>query len=271
MLVAVAAAPKKDRPRVYMLANPASFVWDIPLQLEATLDDASRNNGAGADSQIAQPQLANIYASMHDGPAAARYLALSDPKAPETEMAIHGVPLQEAVDRNDAASAVADADAILKVWMANKGLQEGSDSLCGVALALGMAGRTKDADAIFQRLGPWSQCTAAHGQVLDHHGNLAGAMAAWADGIVHTPDLPSDYMARGLSEENHGDLKAAEADFAKAATTSPHFADPFKLYGDLLAREGRWKEALAKYNEALKYAPNWPQLHQARDLAAHKI
>lgn len=48
----------------------------------------------------------------------------------------------------------------------------------------------------------------------------------------------------------------------------PHFADPLKAWGDLLAREGRWKNALAKYDEALKYAPAWAELRQARDTAA---
>jgi tetratricopeptide (TPR) repeat protein len=270
MLEAVAAAPKKDRPRVSSLGNSAGIMWDIPLELEATLDDASKNNGDGAGSLTMQPQLAIVYAQLHDEVTAARYLALSDPRAAETEVAVHQSALTEATDRNDPASAVADADALWKVWMANSQVQSGDDGPCVAVLALGMAGRTKDADAILQHLGPWSRCTAAHGQILDHQGDLPGAMAAWADGIAHTPDLPADYMARGLSEENHGDMKAAEADFAKATTNAPHFADPFKDYGDLLAREGRWKEALAKYDEALKYAPNWATLHQARDEAARK-
>ena len=38
--------------------------------------------------------------------------------------------------------------------------------------------------------------------------------------------------------------------------------------GDLLMKQGRGKEALAKYDEALKYAPNWAALRQARDEAA---
>ena len=38
--------------------------------------------------------------------------------------------------------------------------------------------------------------------------------------------------------------------------------------GDLLGREGQWKLALAKYDEALKYAPVWAELLQARDAAA---
>jgi hypothetical protein len=33
-------------------------------------------------------------------------------------------------------------------------------------------------------------------------------------------------------------------------------------------KQGNAKEALAKYDEALKYAPNWKQLKEAREAAA---
>jgi hypothetical protein len=48
-------------------------------------------------------------------------------------------------------------------------------------------------------------------------------------------------------------------------------ADPLKAWGDVLAQQGHPKEALAKYDQALKYAPNWQQLKAARAAAAkHK-
>ena len=51
----------------------------------------------------------------------------------------------------------------------------------------------------------------------------------------------------------------------------PHWADPLKAWGDVLAQQGRGKEALAKYDEALKFAPNWRQLKEAREaLAKHQ-
>ena len=40
--------------------------------------------------------------------------------------------------------------------------------------------------------------------------------------------------------------------------------------GDLLASEGRWKDALTKYEEGLLYAPNWEALKTGRKLAAKK-
>jgi hypothetical protein len=47
-----------------------------------------------------------------------------------------------------------------------------------------------------------------------------------------------------------------------------HWANPLKAWGDVLVKQGHGKEALAKYDEALKYAPNWKQLKEARGVAA---
>jgi hypothetical protein len=46
------------------------------------------------------------------------------------------------------------------------------------------------------------------------------------------------------------------------------WADPLKAWGDVLVRRGNAKDALAKYDEALKYAPNWVALKEAREAAA---
>ena len=55
---------------------------------------------------------------------------------------------------------------------------------------------------------------------------------------------------------------------ARANHHGPHWADPLKAWGDVLARQGKTKVALVKYDEALKYAPNWKQLKEARDAVA---
>ena len=41
-----------------------------------------------------------------------------------------------------------------------------------------------------------------------------------------------------------------------------------KAWGDVLVKQGKTKEALAKYGEAFKYAPNWKQLMDAREAVA---
>jgi predicted negative regulator of RcsB-dependent stress response len=50
----------------------------------------------------------------------------------------------------------------------------------------------------------------------------------------------------------------------------PHWADPLKAWGDVLVKQGKGREALAKYDEALRYAPNWKQLKEAREAAASR-
>jgi hypothetical protein len=37
-----------------------------------------------------------------------------------------------------------------------------------------------------------------------------------------------------------------------------------------LIKQGKIQEALAKYDEALKYAPNWKQLKEARETLANQ-
>jgi hypothetical protein len=66
----------------------------------------------------------------------------------------------------------------------------------------------------------------------------------------------------------HGDLAGAETKLQAANQRGPHWADPLKAWGDVLARQGRRREALAKYDEALKYAPAWTDLRRTRDAAS---
>jgi hypothetical protein len=56
--------------------------------------------------------------------------------------------------------------------------------------------------------------------------------------------------------------------FRDANEKGSHWVDPLKAWGDVLAKQGHRQEALAKYDAALKYAPNWKQLKEARAAAA---
>ena len=66
----------------------------------------------------------------------------------------------------------------------------------------------------------------------------------------------------------HGDLAGAEAKLKDANQRGPHWADPLKAWGDVLGMRGQANGALAKYDEALKYAPNWKELKEAREAIA---
>ena len=268
-LQAAAAAPQRERPILRYQANPAQEIWDLPLLLASTLEDARQNGGAGSTSAIDGPTIADNYAMTHDPGRAARYMASSDPADPTTKAEALLLQGYAALDRGDAAAAVAPLQAFYKAWSADPNLQYTDNfQACYAGLALGLTGHIKEADAVFARVGRWSLCYAFKGDVRAHAGDIAGAQQAWAEGQKLLPDLAPVPLHRGLFELARGDLKAAEADMAFASNKAPHWADPLKAWGDVLAREGRWKPALGKYDEALKYAPAWAELHQARAAAA---
>jgi tetratricopeptide (TPR) repeat protein len=82
------------------------------------------------------------------------------------------------------------------------------------------------------------------------------------------PSIPAGYYSWGLALARHGDLDGAAAQFRDANQKGPHWADPLKAWGDVLLKQNKSKEALAKYDAALKYAPKWQQLQDARAQAA---
>ena len=272
MLAAAAKTPRRNWPAPRLLGAAALISRDMPLRPASLLNLASFNNGAGAGTSLVGAAIADTYALMHDPASAARNMASSDPENWRTKAEALVLAGYAALDRGDAPAAVAPLEALLKAWQANAPLQSDYfDTPCFLGLAYGLTGRMAEAETVFRRTGPWSRCYALQGDALEHAGDLAGAQRVWAQGIAVGPDLSPVYLHRGISELNRGDLDAAVADLAAANARSPHWADPLKAWGDLLARQGRWQEALAKYAEAVRYAPAWTQLHQARAVAtAHK-
>ncbi|HEX3699803.1 MAG TPA: hypothetical protein VHV27_03930 [Phenylobacterium sp.] len=272
MLRAADRAPKRNRPSTLFLVNGAAVEQDWPLQLTSDLEDAKRNRGAGAQTTITGPAIADVYAHLHDPAQAQRYMALSDPSDPVTKAEALLLPAYLALDHGDAAAAVAPLEAFWKAWQADPNLQYTYNlAPCVVGAAYGLTGRMAQAEAVFKRAGRWATCYGLHGDVLAHAGDLAGAERVWSEGIRVGPDLSPVYLERGTSELARGDLKRAAADLAAASARSPHWADPLKAWGDVLARQGQSKAALSKYDEALKYAPAWAALRQARAAVANAV
>lgn len=61
---------------------------------------------------------------------------------------------------------------------------------------------------------------------------------------------------RTVALARHGDPARAESKLTDAHMRGPRWADPLKAWGDVLVKQGKRQEAFAKYDEALKYAPN---------------
>ena len=267
-LRAVAAAPKAQRPELRLMANAAGPTWDVPLALASIMADLAAQGGA--ITTLEGPQVAEAYAMMHDPGHAERYMASSDPEDPTAKSEASMLQGYAALDRNDPAAAVAPLEAAYKLWSANPSLQASLvDQPCFLGLAYGLLGRRAEAEAVFGRIpNPWSRCWAFHGYALARMGDVAGAQRVWSEGVRLTPDLPNVYLARGRWEMERGDLTAAGADLSAASLKAPHFADPWKSWGDLLARKGDWRGAVAKYDVALKSAPSWVEARRAREAAA---
>lgn len=247
--------------------NAAQALVDMPLWLRAILDDYADNQGLGSSNITAASGVAQVYAIMHDRAASERYILQSAPDAPETlfyRSTDEVVLALQSGDVPDAHPLTEHARTMWKLWQHNPGLQVGDDSLCFAGYVFGLNGDAAKADAVFQRMNLYSRCDAFRGALKERAGSFAAAEAVWVEGIAKSPDLPFVYMTRGQSRMKRGDLAGAEADFEAAHHGTPHFADPLKLWGDLLFKEGKTNEALAKYDEALQYAPNWQELRQAR-------
>jgi tetratricopeptide (TPR) repeat protein len=111
-------------------------------------------------------------------------------------------------------------------------------------------------------------CVDFRGRIAAMAGNTVEAEKWFAQAIELAPKLPQVYTDRGQARLDRGELATALTDATQAATLSRHDGDAWKLWGDVLAKQGKTKEALAKYDEALKYAPHWKQLQDAREAVA---
>ena len=110
-------------------------------------------------------------------------------------------------------------------------------------------------------------CVRVRGQIAAMAGDRQQAERWFAEAIHQGPALPQAFVDRGTAHLIWGDAPGAIADAEQATKLSPHHADGWKLWGDALARQSQWQPALVKYEEALKYAPNWGALKEARATA----
>ncbi len=111
-------------------------------------------------------------------------------------------------------------------------------------------------------------CVHMRAKVAAAAGDVATSDRWFAEAVRQAPDLPMAYYEWGEALLARGDLAGAAREFSLAHDKGPHFADPLKGWGDVLVKQGHPKDALAKYDEALEYAPSWLALKQARDAAA---
>ena len=154
MARAAKSAPPSDQPPLINQVNTAQMNHDYPLQLASSLEDAAFNQGAGVQTAIEGPNIADNYAYMHDPEHAAQYLALSDPDNSVTKAEALLLPGYAALARGDAAAALVPLEAFWKAWLADPNLQYTyNEQPCFLGLVYGLTGHMAQADAVFKRIG----------------------------------------------------------------------------------------------------------------------
>lgn len=252
--------------------NSSILSRDFGMLIKEYTANIEQNHGVGTAVSPSGPSMADFYGNLHDFPTADKWLVKSDPEEEATRAEVLLLSAYRAIDRGQPAAALPALQTFWTLWSGSAELQNDmyTDQSCITGLAYGMAGELAKAEEVFSHTKPWAYCYAVHGDVLEHAGKLAEAQKVWADGLKAAPSLAPVYLHRGISESLRGDYKQAEADLAAASARSPHWADPYKAWGDALVKQGRWKEALLKYDAAAEYAPNWPALVTARAAAKSK-
>jgi tetratricopeptide (TPR) repeat protein len=256
--------------------TPTQLLLDLrelgmhPLGHDATVADAEANAGVGTQAFVAGPNIADIHARLHDPEAAELALKTTqdDPHDPTIGAMTHFVRGRLAAEAGDAASAAAEMEAYGKAYADPAVSSNNPGYNCWIAPAEEAAGHPDKADALLETAGTFVDCYRFRADILNGRGDWVGAQKAYAETVAPAPDLPAAYYSWGLALAKHGDLAAAKAKLQDANQRGPHWADPLKAWRDLFVKQGKTKEALAKYDEALKYASNWKQLKEVREAAA---
>ena len=291
-LVALAfRANHKDLRRDVVGGSSAVLAGDLAFRRGDYLE-AARLNLQAANSLDAQrsagvaPAVAAMALALNHDPAAARSaIALLEPNddasllQADAEGGFNALPAYAiAVDNKDWRAALADARAC-DAWLEARQPSQKVMALVRLtwvrpleALALAKTGDITSAQALIATTpADCYLCVRVRGRIASMNKDWPAADRWFAQAARQGPSLPFAYSDWGEMRLATGDLAGAIEKFQIAHANGPHFADPLKEWGDALARQRKWIDALAKYDQALKLAPAWPELRQAREAAQRRV
>jgi tetratricopeptide (TPR) repeat protein len=250
--------------------NWDTLTWNLLPWLAGAIKDAEINAGVGTQIVSSGPIIADVYARLHDSEAAdlALKTAKEDPDDLGGIALAHNVRGRMALEDGDTATAVTELEAFATAFANPSVSTENPGYQCWIAPAEEAAGHPDKADALLKSAGTYVDCYRFRADILDGRGNWLDAQKAYAEAVALAPDLPAAYYSWGVALAKHGDMEGAVVKLGLANQKGPHWADPLKAWGDILVKQVKTREALAKYEEALKYAPNWKQLQDAREALA---
>ncbi len=250
------------------------------------VDNEAVNRGRNTSIIDLYAERAQVAALLHDEIAARQDLALAlvaeaadsergSPAAADSEVSEARWDVSAGSD--DWAQALEAAKALVAEGEAAKSANPGSGGAAyeletqddpRLAYAEAMTGDTASATALIsQTPTDCYLCVRMRARIAAASGDTATADHWFAEAVRQAPDLPMAYYEWGEALLARGDLAGAARELSLAHAKGPHFADPLKAWGDVLVRQGQFQQALVRYDEALKYAPNWAALKEARDAA----
>jgi tetratricopeptide (TPR) repeat protein len=237
------------------------------------IDDAQLNGGTGTSvgSSSADPlQMADIDIRLHDvGDAEFQLQTIKGDDGDPLDAALsHFVRGRLAAETGDTAQAAKEMEALAAAWDNKAVASNLAGDNCWIAPAEEAVGKRDKADAVLQSGDTFVDCYRFKADILDGRDNWPAAQKAYQAAVDLAPDLPAAYYSWGVALFRHDDMAGAKAKLEQASQRGLHWADPLKAWGDVLAKEGNWHEAVAKYDAALGFAPAWAALHKARDEAA---
>jgi tetratricopeptide (TPR) repeat protein len=254
--------------------------FDLPLTIREARLDYDASGGYGTTGFPAGSIIAGYYALQHDPAAVDLFLEINPDAAGSAASFTGASSLIEAAaargivafDLGHYSEAAQDWDdwdrrlasaSVTDLPYRNRYPRE----RCWQPIVYEMAGRRADADAAIAATKNLTNadCYRFRADVYDHRGDWAQAEQTYAAGIARAPSLPHVYFSWGKALLGHQQYPAAIEKLTAAHERGPHWADPLKAWGDVLVKQGNIRVAVAKYDEALKYAPNWRELKEVRD------
>jgi tetratricopeptide (TPR) repeat protein len=141
-----------------------------------------------------------------------------------------------------------------------------------LAIGLGQIGLGADAAALAKDLpADCYDCVRARGWAALASGNRSEARRWFEEAVRQGPSVPmghADLANLALLERNPA---AALAHLEEASRSGPNWADPIKYRADIAAAQGRTREALDLYRQAVRLTPGWGRLQLDLGTLLHRL
>lgn len=249
------------------------LTWNLSAHLQAALGDASAYQGVGSKNQLRAPLLAILYTQLHDSVSARFQLRIAEAAARNNAgdstitARLHLVRGLLALEENDPSSAVRMLRLFANEYRDNDNRTVRAimpTQICWLAHAEQKAGEFPQAEQTLASAGRYVDCMRFRADLLAERGSWPKAEQAYAAAVNLAPDSPAAYYSWALALKRRGRQAESIRLLELAVKRGPCWADPRKLWGDILVAQGLSREGMRHYDQALQLAPAWRELGESR-------